>query len=120
MRVGANTANDAQVPYCNMYPPMDRCETIGFTVSLSSSLSHLGWLLTSVWQRASFAHDLEPAPYRPTRKYARVESSASSVTGTEGAFVDAGLAFGRSFRVGWGPGGTLVHLGALCSPRSAS
>ncbi|TFY68005.1 hypothetical protein EVJ58_g1277 [Rhodofomes roseus] len=75
-------------------------------------------LRTELRQRASFAQDLEPTPYRPTRKYARVESSASAVTGTEGAFVDAGLAFGRSFRVGWGPGGTLVHLGTLCSPHS--
>ncbi|KAH9933052.1 nuclear protein 96-domain-containing protein [Fomitopsis serialis] len=75
--------------------------------------------LTYASQRASFAQDLEPAPYRPTRKYARVEGSASAVIGTEGAFVDAGLAFGRSFRVGWGPGGTLIHLGALCGPQSA-
>lgn len=67
-------------------------------------------------QRASFAHDIEPPPYRPSRKYARVESSASAVTGSEGAMVDAGLSMGRSFRVGWGPGGTLVHLGKLCSP----
>ncbi|KAI0764576.1 nuclear protein 96-domain-containing protein [Trametes elegans] len=67
-------------------------------------------------QRASFAHDIEPEPYRPSRKYARVDSSASAFAGRENAYVDAGLAFGRSFRVGWGPGGTLVHLGDLCSP----
>lgn len=66
----------------------------------------------------SFGHDIEPTPYRPSRKYARVECSASAVTGNEGAFVDAGLAFGRSFRVGWGPGGILVHLGVLCGPLS--
>lgn len=69
-------------------------------------------------QRASFAHDIEPVPYRPSRKYARVDQSDSAVNGNDGAVVDAGLAFGRSFRVGWGPGGTLVHLGALCSPLS--
>ncbi|KAI0350876.1 hypothetical protein OH77DRAFT_1498850 [Trametes cingulata] len=71
-------------------------------------------------QRASFAHDVEPEPYRPSRKYARVESSASAFAGHENAYVDAGLAFGRSFRVGWGPGGTLVHLGDLCGPAGSS
>lgn len=70
------------------------------------------------FQRASFAHDVEPVTFRPSRKYARVECSASIVNGVEDAVVDAGLAFGRSFRVGWGPSGTLVHLGQLCSPSS--
>ncbi|KAI0249206.1 nuclear protein 96-domain-containing protein [Lactifluus subvellereus] len=68
--------------------------------------------------RASFAHDIEPVTFRPSRKYARVEGSASIVNGVEDALVDAGLAFGRSFRVGWGPSGTLVHLGRLCCPSS--
>ncbi|KAJ7074900.1 nuclear protein 96-domain-containing protein [Mycena belliarum] len=67
-------------------------------------------------ERTSFAHDIELPAYRPSRKYARVESSESAVTGNESALVDAGLAFGRSFRVGWGPGGTLVHPGMLCAP----
>ncbi|RPD56020.1 hypothetical protein L227DRAFT_509201 [Lentinus tigrinus ALCF2SS1-6] len=70
-------------------------------------------------QRASFAHDIDPEPYRPSRKYARVESSASAFVGRENAYVDAGLALGRSFRVGWGPGGRLVHLGELCGPHSS-
>ncbi|KAI9069844.1 hypothetical protein FKP32DRAFT_1586561 [Trametes sanguinea] len=70
-------------------------------------------------QRASFAHDIEPEPYRPSRKYARVDSSASAFAGREGAYIDAGLALGRSFRVGWGPGGTLVHLGELCGPNTS-
>ncbi|KAL6300386.1 nuclear protein 96-domain-containing protein [Sparassis latifolia] len=69
-------------------------------------------------QRASFAHDVEPTPFRPTRKYSRVDGSSSAVSGSEGLVADAGLAFGRSFRVGWGPGGTLVHLGQLCGPNS--
>jgi nuclear pore complex protein Nup98-Nup96 len=47
-----------------------------------------------------------------------VEISASAVAGCEDGLVDAGLAFGRSFRVGWGPGGTLVHLGRLCAASS--
>ena len=38
--------------------------------------------------------------------------------GLENAVVDQGLYLGRSFRVGWGPGGTLVHLGDLCGPSS--
>ncbi|KAJ7090567.1 nuclear protein 96-domain-containing protein [Mycena crocata] len=67
-------------------------------------------------ERASFAHDIEPPSYRPSRKYARVESSESVVAGNEASHVDAGLAFGRSFRAGWGPGGVLVHPGALCAP----
>ncbi|KAI0716436.1 nuclear protein 96-domain-containing protein [Earliella scabrosa] len=71
-------------------------------------------------QRASFAHDIEPELYRPSRKYARVESSASAFVGRENAYVDAGLALGRSFRVGWGPGGMLAHLGDLCSPSRSS
>ena len=69
-------------------------------------------------QRASFAHDIEPEPFRPSRKYARVESSASVFVGLENASVDQGLYLGRSFRVGWGPGGKLVHLGDLCGPYS--
>lgn len=42
------------------------------------------------------------------------------MNGMEGYVIDAGLALGRSFRVGWGPGGTLVHLGSLCGPSSTS
>ncbi|KAL0959899.1 hypothetical protein HGRIS_011566 [Hohenbuehelia grisea] len=67
-------------------------------------------------ERASFGHDIDLLPHRPSRKYARVETSESAVVGTEGAIVDAGLALGRSFRVGWGPGGTLVHCGKICGP----
>ncbi|KAK0458108.1 nuclear protein 96-domain-containing protein [Desarmillaria tabescens] len=71
-------------------------------------------------ERTSFAHNIEPPAYRPSRKYARVESSVSVFGGHEDASVDAGLAFGRSFRVGWGPGGTLVHLGSLTAPASTA
>jgi nuclear pore complex protein Nup98-Nup96 len=71
-------------------------------------------------QRASFAHDVEPLPHRPSRKYARVESAASAVSGNEGAMVDSGLAMGRSFRAAWGPMGVLVHQGELCGPSSAT
>ncbi|GJE85205.1 Nup96 domain-containing protein [Phanerochaete sordida] len=67
-------------------------------------------------QRASFAQDIDPAPFKPTRKYARVESSASEFSGHEEAFIDSGLALGRSFNVTWGPGGRMAHLGSLCIP----
>ena len=76
------------------------------------------WHSRDMCQRTSFAHDIEPVAFRPSCKYARVESSASIVNGAEDAMVDAGLSFGRSFRVGWGPSGNLVHLGQLCGPSS--
>ncbi|KZT69972.1 hypothetical protein DAEQUDRAFT_668616 [Daedalea quercina L-15889] len=111
---------EAALKAASQAPPRRRVSVFAGLSRKHSRDSEGDGLRTDLRQRASFAQDLDPAPYRPTRKYARVESSASTVTGTEGAFVDAGLAFGRSFRVGWGPGGTLVHLGALCSPRSTS
>ncbi|KAL0069564.1 hypothetical protein AAF712_003222 [Marasmius tenuissimus] len=72
-------------------------------------------------ERASFNHDDNAPPLqRPSRKYTRVaiDSSSSIAADAEDGLVDGGLAFGRSFRVGWGPGGHLVHLGALCNPWS--
>ncbi|KAF8155941.1 nuclear protein 96-domain-containing protein [Crassisporium funariophilum] len=71
-------------------------------------------------ERASFAHDVDPPIFRPSRKYARVAATSSIANGHEGAYFDAGLSMGRSFRVGWGPGGQLVHLGSICSPMSTS
>ncbi|TEB34188.1 hypothetical protein FA13DRAFT_1729669 [Coprinellus micaceus] len=71
-------------------------------------------------ERASFAHDIEPALIRPSRKYARVDVASSISKDKEGAYVDAGLAFGRSFRVGWGPGGKLAHSGAICGLSASS
>ncbi|KAK0527244.1 hypothetical protein OC835_005044, partial [Tilletia horrida] len=47
------------------------------------------------------------------RKFTRTELSKSLAKGHDDIRVDAGLSFGRSFRVGWGPGGLLVHNGAL-------
>ncbi|TFK26610.1 nucleoporin nup189 [Coprinopsis marcescibilis] len=70
-------------------------------------------------ERASFAHDIEPAVYRPSRKYARVETNSTIAKGREGDYADAALAFGRSFRAGWGPGGALVHVGTICGPLSS-
>ncbi|KAF9567185.1 hypothetical protein CPC08DRAFT_627248 [Agrocybe pediades] len=71
-------------------------------------------------ERGSFEQDIEAPVFRPTRKYARVSIASSIANGNEGSYVDAGLAMGRSFRVGWGPGGQLVHLGSICSPNSSS
>ena len=73
---------------------------------------------TSFLKRASFAYNVKPPVFRPTRKYARVEIKSSIVNGHEGTYSDAGLSMGRSFRVGWGPGGQLVHPGSICSPFS--
>lgn len=83
---------------------------------LSDSLS----TLISFSKRASFGQGVEPRMFKPTRKYARVGITSSIANDNEGAYVDAGLAMGRSFRVGWGPGGQLVHLGAICSPSTTT
>ncbi|KAF8609715.1 hypothetical protein BDV93DRAFT_465151 [Ceratobasidium sp. AG-I] len=55
---------------------------------------------------------------QPLRKYERVENSKSVTRSYAGAYMDAGLALGRSFRVGWGPDGQLVHLGKICGVSS--
>ncbi|KAF9225855.1 hypothetical protein BS17DRAFT_777779 [Gyrodon lividus] len=88
------------------------------TVSRKHSRDSVGDGRFDSRERVSFAHDIDHPVYRPSRKYARVEISASAVAGNEGALVDAGLALGRSFRVGWGSKGTLIHLGQLCGPSS--
>ncbi|KAL8279354.1 hypothetical protein RQP46_008166 [Phenoliferia psychrophenolica] len=56
---------------------------------------------------------LDPNPFRSFRKYSRVELPKSITAGKEGSFVDSGLMLGRSFRVGWGPSGQIVHFGSL-------
>ncbi|RKP25440.1 nuclear protein 96-domain-containing protein [Syncephalis pseudoplumigaleata] len=68
--------------------------------------------------RASFQQSV-CAPSRPsTRKYARVRYDKSMTFARTDCLVDAGLSMGRSFRVGWGPGGLLVHGGQLVSMTS--
>ncbi|GAA6038823.1 hypothetical protein JCM8097_002913 [Rhodosporidiobolus ruineniae] len=52
----------------------------------------------------------DPAPFRSLRTYQRVPLARSVTNGKEGNLVDAGLALGRSFRVGWGPQGEIVSL----------
>ncbi|CAE6530170.1 unnamed protein product [Rhizoctonia solani] len=55
----------------------------------------------------------KPEP-EPLRKYERVSNDRSVTKSFAGAYMDAGLALGRSFRVSWGPNGELVHLGRTC------
>lgn len=65
-------------------------------------------------QRPNFsAPVIDPAPFRQLRKYARVELDRSVMAGREGSVVDEGLGLGRSFRVGCGQQGQIVHLGSL-------
>ena len=49
----------------------------------------------------------------PARKFQKI-GKESIADGRENIYKDAGLALGRSFRVGWGPRGQLVHVGAIC------
>ncbi|GJJ14892.1 hypothetical protein Clacol_009162 [Clathrus columnatus] len=60
-------------------------------------------------ERASFDKSLDPEPYRPARKVVRLQDVASFSVQAKGAYVDAGLSSGRSFRVSWGPGGLLAR-----------
>ena len=53
------------------------------------------------------------ATINPPRKFHKA-GKESIVDGRENVYKDAGLAIGRSFRVGWGPKGQLVHVGAVC------
>ncbi|CAO1638569.1 unnamed protein product [Sympodiomycopsis kandeliae] len=46
-------------------------------------------------------------------KFTKIDLQKSITQGCEGVPLDAGLAFGRSFRVGWGPGGMIVHGGRI-------
>lgn len=90
-------------------------------VQSSSQLKHprspdVTFELKEFPQRPSFA---QPRVQPPSRKYIRVASASSVSKSHEGAFVDAGLSFGRSFRVGWGPGGRLVHLGGIGRPTNS-
>ena len=57
---------------------------------------------------------------RPARKLTRLDLARSAVKGSEGLAMDAGLALGRSFRVGWGPDGTMVHNGKIVGAGAAS
>ncbi|GAA5848692.1 hypothetical protein JCM9279_002742 [Rhodotorula babjevae] len=59
---------------------------------------------------------VDPAPFRPHRTYSRPPlADSASAQSRERNLVDAGLALGRSFRVGWGPQGELVSLNGVYS-----
>ena len=82
--------------------------------------SSLTQVFLSLTQRPSFEIDDTPLS-RPSDKYTRIASAASLVKpAAEGIVADAGLMMGRSFRVGWGPDGTLVHMGKICGQNEAS
>jgi hypothetical protein len=52
-----------------------------------------------------------PLPTTSMNLHAASTPLATSIAkGKEGIFVDAGLALGRSYRVGWGPKGELISL----------
>lgn len=76
--------------------------------------------LTRRSQRSSFGHNLLNPPTRPARKYAKVTPQVSLTAGHEGSLVDLGLSMSRSFRVSWGPGGTLAHFGTICGSNDTS
>ncbi|KZT33716.1 hypothetical protein SISSUDRAFT_1122717 [Sistotremastrum suecicum HHB10207 ss-3] len=71
-------------------------------------------------ERSSFGNNLLNPPKRPARKYAKVTPQVSLTAGHEGSLVDLGLSMSRSFRVSWGPGGTLAHFGTICGPKDTS
>ncbi|KAF8515568.1 nuclear protein 96-domain-containing protein [Gautieria morchelliformis] len=79
--------------------------------SRGSDMGGEGGMLLDRAKRTTFDESLDPVPYRPTRKFTRALGAKSVSTGQEGSYVDAGLAFGRSFRVSWGPGGQLARIG---------
>lgn len=62
--------------------------------------------------RTSFT---QPRTHPPPHKYVRVASQESVSASYEGSYLDAGLSFGRSFRVGWGPGNKIAHVGNISS-----
>ncbi|KAJ1020735.1 hypothetical protein NDA16_004127 [Ustilago loliicola] len=50
---------------------------------------------------------------QPAKKLRKVDVAQSDAVAADGETLDAGLSLGRSFRVGWGPDGTLVHNGKI-------
>ncbi|SPO26226.1 related to Nucleoporin nup189 (SonB) [Ustilago trichophora] len=61
---------------------------------------------------------------QPAKKLRKLDVAQSDVVAADGEMLDAGLSLGRSFRVGWGPDGILVHngriVGASLEPSSTS
>ncbi|GAA5958261.1 hypothetical protein JCM3765_004772 [Sporobolomyces pararoseus] len=55
---------------------------------------------------------VDPTPFRPYRTYTRVplKDSISDQTSSQQNLVDAGLALGRSYKIGWGTKGEILSL----------
>ncbi|ORY07993.1 hypothetical protein K493DRAFT_403551 [Basidiobolus meristosporus CBS 931.73] len=64
---------------------------------------------------AGVSHFSSAGLARPPKKCARVSYDKSLSHSKSGCLVDAGLMMGRSFRVGWGPGGLMVSSGRIVS-----
>lgn len=50
---------------------------------------------------------------QPAKRLRKVDAAQSDAVAADCETLDAGLSLGRSFRVGWGPDGTLVHNGKI-------
>lgn len=50
---------------------------------------------------------------QPAKKLRKLDVAKSDAVAADGETLDAGMSLGRSFRVGWGPDGTLVHNGRI-------
>ncbi len=57
---------------------------------------------------------------QPAKKLRKLDVAQSVAVAADGETLDAGLSLGRSFRVGWGPDGTLVHNGRIVNAKSDS
>jgi nuclear pore complex protein Nup98-Nup96 len=76
----------------------------------------LSYLTSSYSQQASFGGSKVPTAPRPPVKIMRIASGDSVMKGSEATFADAGLTYGKSFRVGWGVGSQVVLNGSLAAP----
>ncbi|TKY86404.1 hypothetical protein EX895_004553 [Sporisorium graminicola] len=52
---------------------------------------------------------------QPAKKLRKLDVAQSEAVAADDEILDAGLSLGRSFRVGWGPDGVLVHNGRIVS-----
>lgn len=57
---------------------------------------------------------------QPAKKLRKLDVAQSAAVAADGETLDAGLSLGRSFRVGWGPDGLLVHNGRIVGGGSSA
>ncbi|KAL4230158.1 Nuclear pore complex protein Nup98-Nup96 [Mactra antiquata] len=67
---------------------------------------------------------MKPHDYQPKLSGINISNNIPVVTSSytynrQNYLVDAGLYMGRSFRVGWGPGGMLAHCGDIIQPKES-